>query len=178
MVLVLRNETQPHLYRLGVPVLDLDQPLMRYTLIVLHGLLMDERTLGDSPALDFLGKRGRSGCGEIAVVGGAQSEIAHEFEIADAVRAELEVAHGKAMGRLTAKGLVVEGLEGEGEASSRLNLVLELFFGEIAGFLLESEAGRNAARGSINSVLRRLSNRRWGWIGEVVLFDVGLAPGY
>lgn len=180
MVLVLRNETQPKLYRLGVSVLDLDHALMRHTLEVLHGLLVDERTLDHGPARDLPGERNRARCGEVAVVSGAHGEIAHEFEVADTVGAELKIAHGEAMGRFAAEGFVIEGLEGEREAGARIFFLIELIgFG--GGFVFEGESGGNTAGGTGEMLLSRWSGRRREVRisgGEAVLFDFGLAPVY
>lgn len=180
MVLVLRNETQPKLYRLGMSILDLNHALVRHTFKVLHGLLVDEGTLNDSPARGLPGERDRAGSGEVAVVSGTHGKIAHKFEVADAVGAELEVAHGKTMGRFTTERFVVEGLEGEREASARLFFLVELIgFG--GGFVLESKSGGNTAGGTEETLLSRWSERRKEARvseGEAVLFDFGLAPVY
>lgn len=50
------------------------------------------------------------------IVGGAQGEVGEEFEVADAVGAELEIAGGNVVGGCSAEGTQVGGLDGAGEA--------------------------------------------------------------
>lgn len=56
----------------------------------------------------------------MAIVRGAQGKVAHELEIANREGAHLQVADGEAVCCDAAEGLVVDGLEGEGEARARL----------------------------------------------------------
>lgn len=72
----------------------------------------------DRPTLCLLRQWDGAGCREVTVVCGAQGKVAHELEVAYRVGPQLEVADGEAVGRGAAKGRMVDGLEGEGEAGA------------------------------------------------------------
>ena len=89
---MLAQKGQPDLHRLRVAVLDLNQPAQRDALKVLLALLVHEVRPRHRPALDDFGERGRSGGGQFEVVGGAHGEVGHEFDVANRVGAQLQVA--------------------------------------------------------------------------------------
>ena len=89
---MLAQKCQPDLHRLWVAVLDLHQPSQRDALKILLALLVHEVRPRHRPALDDLGERGRSGGGQLEVVGGAHGEVGHELDVTDRVGAQLQVA--------------------------------------------------------------------------------------
>lgn len=97
-------------------ILNLYQPATRHALVVLLALLEDENVARDRPALCYLWKWDGAFGGEVEVVGCAQGEVGHEFEVAHGVGAQLEVADGDAVGGLAAERREVEGLDGAREA--------------------------------------------------------------
>ena len=92
-------------------VLDLDEPPHGDTLEVLLGLFEDEVRAGDGPALGDAGEGDGTTCTEAHVVGGADGKVGEEKEIADGVRAELEVTDGNTVGRSATEGAEVDGLD-------------------------------------------------------------------
>jgi hypothetical protein len=70
---------------------------------------------GNGPALGDLGERHGAPCRKIEVVGGAESEVGKEFEVAHTVGAELEVGGGHAVGRCALEGLEVVEVNGTRE---------------------------------------------------------------
>ena len=91
---------------------------MCHSLKILLRLLVHEVASGYGPSLGFLRERHGSECREIGVVGCTHREVAHELEIANAVGSQLKIAHGKAMSGWSTEGLMVDGLDGEGETSA------------------------------------------------------------
>lgn len=77
---------------------------------------MHKVTARNRPALRDARERNGAFCGEVEVVGGAEGKVGHELEVARRVGAELEVAHGDAVGGGAAEGGEVERLDGAGEA--------------------------------------------------------------
>jgi hypothetical protein len=89
---VLPQKREPYLHSLGVTILYLHQTPARDALKVLLALLVHEIRPRHRPALDDLGQRHRSRGWQAEVVGGAHGEVSHEFDVADGVGTELEVA--------------------------------------------------------------------------------------
>lgn len=97
-------------------ILNLYQPARRNALPVLLRFFENEVAAWDGPALGYAGEGHGALGGQVEVVGGAEGEVGHEFEVADGVGAELEVCDGDAVGGGAAHGLEVEGLDGAREA--------------------------------------------------------------
>lgn len=97
-------------------ILYLNQPSTGHALPVLLRLLENKGVAGYRPSLCYLwqwyGTTGR----QVEVVGRAESEIGHEFQVAHGEGAELQVGDGDAVGRCSAHGLKIEGLDASGEA--------------------------------------------------------------
>ena len=81
-----------------MPVLYLNQPPQRLTLEILLRFLEDEIRARHRPAFCDARERHGAGGGEVQEVGCAQGEVGEDFEVADAVGAELEVAGWDAVG--------------------------------------------------------------------------------
>ncbi len=80
---------------------------------------MNERSSRDRPSLYDSRKRDRAVSREPEVVSSAKSEIGEEFEVANRVGAQLEIAGWNAVGGFSAEGTQVGGLYGTGEAEVR-----------------------------------------------------------
>lgn len=112
IIRILLHKRQPHLNRLSIPILNLNQPPQRLPLKILLTLLVDEMAHRYSPSFGNSGQGHGSVGGETKVVGGAHAEVGEEFQVADAVGAQLEIADWEADGGFAAQGTKVDCLDG------------------------------------------------------------------
>ena len=86
------QKRKPDLHRLRMTILYLDQPPPCDSLKVLLALLVHEIRSRHRPALYDLRQRYGSGGGQAEIVCRTHGEVGHELDVADGVRAQLEVA--------------------------------------------------------------------------------------
>lgn len=98
------QKRQPQLLRLCLSIPNLNQSPHRPPLEVLLTLLVDETASRNRPALYNTRERNGTVSGESEVVGCAEGKVGEEFEVADAVGTQLEVAGWDAVGGCSAEG--------------------------------------------------------------------------